>query len=99
MAVSHDCAISIPLERVRVASDRSRCGEFSGGAVANGVTPIRRDLGQRPHDKETFFGARVRQIQFRRRHNFATEGDEIEIKCPWRIRDAALAAELAFNLL
>jgi hypothetical protein len=99
MAIPHNCMTSIARERVRVAADRSCGGEFGCSAVVYRVTPIRRNLRQWTHDEQAFCGARMRQNKFRRRHDLATEGDEIEIKRPWPIRDAAPAAEFAFNLL
>jgi hypothetical protein len=99
MAVPHNCIRSIARERVCVAPHRRRGGEVCGGAARNGMTPIRCDFGQGAHDEQALCGARVRQNELRRRQNFATKGDEIEIKRSWRIRNAALAAELAFNLL
>jgi hypothetical protein len=99
MDVSHDCLVSHAPERMRVAPDRSRAGEFGGGAVGNGVAPVRRNLRQRAHNEQPLCRTRVRQNEFRRLQDFAAEGDEIQIKRPWPIGDAALTPELAFNLL
>ena len=57
------------------------------------MTPLGRDLRQRPHDEQPLVRPRMRQGQFRVVGDDSTMGDEVEIERPRRVPVSVGAAE------
>lgn len=57
------------------------------------MRPVRRDLGQRPHDEQAFGGAGMRQDQAVQVALLPPVGDQVEIKGPRRVQGAAHSTE------
>lgn len=62
------------------------------------MTPVRGDLGERPHDKATLMSPGVRKGQYRRFHEATAMIDQIEIKGAISVSAAANPTKPPLNL-
>ncbi len=62
------------------------------------MTPVRGDLGERPHDKATLMSPGVRKGQYRRFHEATAMIDQIEIKGAISVSATANPTKPSLNL-
>ena len=79
-----------------VQSDSGLPRQRARHLARNGVTPLRRDLGQRPHDKQALARTRMRKYELLPDTHQAAMGDQVKIENARRIDRWAPAAELTF---